>query len=353
MTASNLQLDSNLVKNTSQIIQPQGAVYSAMNPSTPANSPNNYPQEAGAAEVITGAVITSCIIQTTALPYRVAIQNNQILFYDDTTEADGVVSGHTSQLAFTHTSGVQGNIVSQGFLFEKRASTIDTYDNVLSLYAFPAINDAVTHANTMNYIFIGLQGSFGDPQYNVNVIEFVVNHDNALVTKPSQNGEFNVAGSVDGAEPTGLNIAVQHNSLVGVPGDGFSVFIAGTGTGIVEIGTQLAINGELDVQGDILPTVDDMYDIGAPSLRFRNLYIGGTFSPATITASGSISAGGEITGKPLSLGGNIIWTSGAGSPNGVVSANQGSLYSDTTGGTSQTLWVKESGGGGPTGWVAK
>jgi hypothetical protein len=298
MDFSELQSDSNLEKNTSQIIQPQGAVYAAVNPSTPANSPSTSSQPGGAPEVLTGTVITSCFIQTSALPYRAQLQDNALTFFDDTTTQNGMVIGHTSRLIFTHNSGISGTTVTQGFIWEKRASTINSYDNVLSLYAYPAINDPVAHANTMNYLFFGQQGSFGDPEYNVNVIQFIVNHDNATTTKPSQNGEFNVAGSTNGAEPLGLNIAVQHNSLLGVAGDGFSVFIGGSGTGIVEVaGAEFAITG----------TVID-------------------FNGLTITQ-------------------------GAGSPQSVVTADPGSLYLNTNGGSGTTLYTKES-GSGDTGWTA-
>jgi hypothetical protein len=49
---------------------------------------------------------------------------------------------------------------------------------------------------------------------------------------------------------------------------------------------------------------------------------------------------------------NILWTSGAGEPEGVVSAAIGSMYTRTDGGAGTTLYVKESGAGN-TGWVAK
>ena len=44
---------------------------------------------------------------------------------------------------------------------------------------------------------------------------------------------------------------------------------------------------------------------------------------------------------------------GAGSPEGVVTANIGCMYVNTEGGASTTLWVKESGDGANTGWTAK
>lgn len=44
--------------------------------------------------------------------------------------------------------------------------------------------------------------------------------------------------------------------------------------------------------------------------------------------------------------------SGSGSPEGAVTAPVGTLYTDTAGGESTTLYVKETGTGN-TGWVAK
>jgi hypothetical protein len=44
---------------------------------------------------------------------------------------------------------------------------------------------------------------------------------------------------------------------------------------------------------------------------------------------------------------------GTGSPEGVVSAPVGSYYLRTDGGTGTTLYVKEGGSTGATGWAAK
>ena len=48
----------------------------------------------------------------------------------------------------------------------------------------------------------------------------------------------------------------------------------------------------------------------------------------------------------------VFWTSGSGSPESVVTAPIGSLYTRTDGGAATTLYVKES-GTGSTGWIAK
>lgn len=64
------------------------------------------------------------------------------------------------------------------------------------------------------------------------------------------------------------------------------------------------------------------------------------------TTNRSIVASGDIAIN------NSVWSSGAGSPEGVVQASVGSLYTRTDGGASTTLYIKESGTGN-TGWVAK
>jgi len=52
------------------------------------------------------------------------------------------------------------------------------------------------------------------------------------------------------------------------------------------------------------------------------------------------------------LGEGIFWATGTGSPEGVLSARVGSLYSRLDGGANTTFYVKES-GTDATGWVGK
>lgn len=66
---------------------------------------------------------------------------------------------------------------------------------------------------------------------------------------------------------------------------------------------------------------------------------------ATLVGSRLTASGGFSTGTAR-------WTSGTGSPEGVVTAPVGSLYTRTDGGAGTTLYVKESGTGN-TGWAAK
>lgn len=60
----------------------------------------------------------------------------------------------------------------------------------------------------------------------------------------------------------------------------------------------------------------------------------------------------DTAGKGIDFSGGVLWRTGTGSPEGVVTASVGSMYTDVAGGAGTTLYVKESGTGN-TGWVAK
>lgn len=93
------------------------------------------------------------------------------------------------------------------------------------------------------------------------------------------------------------------------------------------------VNGDrlvLDQNGNLLVTANNSYNLGNSANGWKSMYV-------------SYGA---------SSGQTVQWTSGTGSPNGVVTANVGSLYTDNAGSTSTTLYVKTSGTGN-TGWTAK
>lgn len=170
MKFQDLKQNRFLGKDPNQQDQTQSSVYSALNPVQKRGdierrkrgqvADNN--EDGGAPNIITGTVITSCIIQTTALPSRIEIAGNDVTFYDDTYEVNGEIIGDTSRLVFTH--DLNSN---EGFIMEKRASIHNTYDNVLSWYATPAREGAV------NYLFIGRDGRDSETDSrNVSYMEF-------------------------------------------------------------------------------------------------------------------------------------------------------------------------------------
>jgi len=95
--------------------------------------------------------------------------------------------------------------------------------------------------------------------------------------------------------------------------------------------------------------------IGTSTNQDVNLVRGGT-SVANLGASDvTVNIGNLVistAGKGVTLPGGITWTSGAGSPEGVVTAPIGSLYSRSDGGLLTSFYVKQSGTGN-TGWAGK
>ena len=65
------------------------------------------------------------------------------------------------------------------------------------------------------------------------------------------------------------------------------------------------------------------------------------------------NSGITLNDKGVNLPTNIVITSGTGSPEGVVAAPVGSIYTNISGGASTTLYIKTSGAATSTGWTAK
>lgn len=102
---------------------------------------------------------------------------------------------------------------------------------------------------------------------------------------------------------------------------------------------------------------NDMY-IGASTANVLRLG-SNAFSYLEVGTTGNISIiSGNLVfsaaNKTIEFAGNgsVIWRTGAGTPEGAVTAPVGSLFTRTDGGANTTLYVKESGTGN-TGWVAK
>lgn len=200
MLKNNLPFDRFLGKNPNQDDSTKGAVYTALNPvpkrggddQRKIGRPKGSEEDGGAPNILTGTVITSCFIQTSALPSRIEIQGNDITFFDDTYARNGKIVGDTSRLIFTHGSGESGGVISSGFVFQKRALSTNTYDNVLEVFS-------PNNTPNSNYIFIGRTGI--GTERNISVIEMAPDHRTAIGdAKGYVNGVFRVRVSRDGAD---------------------------------------------------------------------------------------------------------------------------------------------------------
>ena len=113
---------------------------------------------------------------------------------------------------------------------------------------------------------------------------------------------------------------LDYDSRIQASGGGVS-----SGLGVISLIADATITRNIANSSDL------SYNIGNSSNRYNETYT-----------------------KTLKVGDGVaIWTSGNGSPEGVLAAPIGSLYTNRTGGAGTILYVKESLGGATTGWVAK
>ena len=144
-----------------------------------------------------------------------------------------------------------------------------------------------------------------------------------------------VVGNIDTIELGGNSLTTastryidSHTSGNNIDYDARIEFAGGSTT--IGTGSVTIRSASLDVTGTIRPLADLGQTLGQSTRRFVN-----TFS------------------QNLRPGvGGVIWTSGAGSPEGNLSAPVGSLYTRSDGSAGSVMYVKETGSGN-TGWVAK
>ena len=146
---------------------------------------------------------------------------------------------------------------------------------------------------------------------------------------------------IDG-NAVGLKGVYLYNSKLGVISD--SVIIGNTQNGIL-INEDTATVENISVSG---------------------IMFSATGSPVSVTVSGTGVIGSRITVRDcsgftrdgrdfeiLDWASDLIRVWGVGSPEAAVVAGVGSYYFRTDGGAGTTLYIKESGTGTNTGWVAK
>lgn len=121
------------------------------------------------------------------------------------------------------------------------------------------------------------------------------------------------------------------------------VYAGNGGSGASTEPAQRATQRSATFTGSVIKWIADRASSFA-AFRFLELYSGGSSGTLVyaIRGDGAMTVGAD----------GALWLSGSGSPEGVVTAVVGSLYTRTNGGAGTTLYIKESGTGN-TGWVAK
>jgi hypothetical protein len=136
-----------------------------------------------------------------------------------------------------------------------------------------------------------------------------------------------------------------------------NLFVATSNEQGADIGGSIAMGGYVDATSNIPLATWSGRKFNGSSGNYAGYALltvsnsgGGAVDTTKILSDGSIRL--LVAGAAIDFGSSVIWRTGAGTPEGAVTAAVGSLYTRTDGGLLSTLYVKESGAGN-TGWVAK
>lgn len=181
-------------------------------------------------------------------------------------------------------------------------------------------------APAANTIMLELQTTGGSSLWSVDAEGDMVAHDATIHDLIQTNGSV-------AADSTGTSFDID--GLTGAAGTLiFRVLFGGSSKFSIDGAGNVGLNGDLTI-GDDLDVTDDVH-IGSD-----------------LTTDGNTLCGGET--RTLATAGfrmgNVKWLSGSGSPESVITAVVGSLFSRTDGGAGTSLYIKESGSGN-TGWRA-
>jgi len=152
----------------------------------------------------------------------------------------------------------------------------------------------------------------------------IADNNDVIINSSNKNINANSVTAIS-IDTDSLNItsgSLQSDLTGNVTGDIIGSVFADDSTLLVDA-TNGAINFNGTVKGDIVPDGDELYDIGSPTNKFRDLYLSGTslnLGSAQITAVGSaieLPAGSTIDGIPIGTG------TGSGTGDGVI---EGSTY---------------------------
>lgn len=196
-------------------------------------------------------------------------------------------------------------------------------------------NDIYGSLNTGKGLYVNLSnhGLVSQNTVEYSIDNIVVDSSNYIVISENISGQLTGlpdTGSVSQTAYKGVSLP-DGNNCQWINNTAINVTVANySGIGRAQIYEPRTLS--TGASGEVLPPrgSDLLYPLGTASFRFTGVW------------AGSFYAGAGAT----------FWTSGTGSPEGVVTAPIGSLFTRTNGSTSTTLYVKEAGAGN-TGWVAK
>ena len=284
------------------------------------NAPSTFSRHlgvfSGTGNVLSGAISTG-IVDTGSVRFNGTAANNHANFADYSTNARYAwfQSGATGNTVFLQNSTTGTSIDIGSRILDQSGSSIKSTDANVVL----SLRTGEWRGSSTGRFKFDLSDTDLSAATLTSEDKFILRNDgNTNIVTVTSNS--NSSGYVH-STPSGVISSIKSVDSGAVPGNYLQNLVDTVGTRLYTTVFR--------------PSVDATLDLGASLFKWVNVYAQ-NFRPGT--------------GLPVGI--SPIWTSGTGAPNGVVTADPGSLYTDVTGGAGATLWVKESGTGN-TGWVAK
>lgn len=270
-----------------------------------------------------------------------------------------------------------------GFTGAEGEVTVDTTNDTLRVHDGSTVgghelrrkDDTIAGTEIDNGAVTSGKISDSDNTFKVSTTDVVINEGGADI-------DFRVEGDTNtnlivadaGEDAVGIAAAAVAGIALNVGGsqllDG-NIVAQGTGAKIIRATStnstaafELYANGQAVDQKRFLLSMGDSAgeftlaaqdDDGTAGFVWNFNITDGSFNPDADNSQNCGSTGSRwqnVKAYKFNVDGEVIWTSGSGTPEGVVTAPVGSLFSRTDGGSGTSLYVKESGTGN-TGWVAK
>jgi len=288
--------------------------------------------------------------------YGIDLHSNE---FDNISVVGNIISAENAQAI----SCIHGQNVAKFATISGNVLWCNGYADGMDLYAGNGFKNLVISGNIIREFAVN--GITGDKNGNVIV-------DSNILESSQATAAYGIRLTTGSVDPTYATVTGNNVKLVsavisaGIYTQGLNGLVFEDNTVTVSSGNGIEVYSNIaNMIGAVISSnfvIDTDVGVNAYFLRAAgagaivNCVFGGNAQTGFTThlaTSGSVTFARSINPAGFAMNAaNLIWLTGANSPEGVVTADVGSLFTRTNGGAGTTLYIKESGTGNP-GWVAK
>lgn len=288
--------------------------------------------------------------------YGIDLQSNE---FDNISVVGNIISAENAQAI----SCIHGQNSAKFATITGNVLWCNGFADGMTLYSGNGFKNLVISGNIIREFAVN--GIIGDKNGNVVV-------DSNILESSQATAAFGIRMSTGSIDPTYVTITGNNVKIVsavinaGISTQGLNGLVIGNNAVTVSSGNGIDVYSNIaNMIGAVISSnfaidtgtgVDayKIYAAGAGAI-VNCVFEGNAQTGFTnhLTTSGAVTFARSINPAGFAMNkANLIWLTGTGTPEAVVTADVGSLFTRTNGGAGTTLYVKETGTGN-TGWVAK